>query len=80
MTNDWKRPIADVDDYGNHIRMKTAERILYASAGAHFSAAFVGQAFEWKSIYYGSFAIGAVAAIWLVVAWLRNRQMSTEGS
>ncbi|ETI58940.1 hypothetical protein C100_22445 [Sphingobium sp. C100] len=60
--------------------MKIAERILYASAGAHFAAAFVGIAFEWRAIFYGSAAIGGIAAIFLSVAWFRDRRRKIEGS
>jgi hypothetical protein len=60
--------------------MKLAERILYAAAGAHFTAAFVGLGVEWRAFYYGSFAIGAVAAIWMSATWFRNRKTVRNGS
>lgn len=61
--------------------MKFAERILYVSAGAHLTAGFVGREdLEWRTIYYGAFVVGAVAAIALFFGWLRKRRMASDDS
>ncbi|MFT6570220.1 MAG: hypothetical protein ACJAWY_001932 [Sphingomonas echinoides] len=54
--------------------MKVAERVLYTAAGAHFAAAFARLGVEWRAFYYGSIAIGAVAAMWMFATWFRDRQ------
>ncbi|WP_157222490.1 hypothetical protein [Novosphingobium sp. AP12] len=60
--------------------MKIAERILYASAGAHCAAAFTGLAVDWRTFYYGSLMTGSLSALVLFVSWFRQRRTASEGN
>jgi hypothetical protein len=60
--------------------MKTAERIFCVAASAYATATFIDLGVPFRGFYYGSVVIGAVAAIWMFLTWLRDRQGFRNGS
>ncbi|MFC4255335.1 hypothetical protein GRI97_07855 [Altererythrobacter xixiisoli] len=53
--------------------MTIAQRIIYVAAGSHFTAALIRDGAEWRTFFYGSFAIGAIAGSWMLIDRLRGR-------
>lgn len=73
--------LADIQNHRHSRQMSFTERTLYASAGAWLAAGFIGlQDLEWRTVYYGAFVVGAVAAVVLSLKRLKNRRVKLDGS